>query len=272
MATLADSDTGTVRKTGLADLIDRWIYVFTAALFLGAVLAGFVPASIGKIEAVRAGMRAPFPVLLHVHAVLMGSWILMLLTQTVLMATGRRTGHTQLGITAFIIAPALVTVGFFLVPTMALQFADGIRHAPPAVAAELRPVFQGFVVDIMLVQIRVGLLFAALIALALWARRRDAGLHKRLMILGTATAIPAATDRIPWLPTTLPDSPLTTDLWPLALLAPMFLWDLYRLRRIHKAWVIYLLSCLALAVPIHLLWDTPLWRETALRILGVSGV
>lgn len=271
MATLADSEIGKVRTTGLTDLIDRWIYVFTVVLFLAAVLAGFVPASIGKLEAVRAGLRPPFPTLLHVHAVLMGSWLMLLLAQTVLMATRRRVGHTQLGIAAFVLAPVLVTVGFFLVPTMALQVADGIRYGPPAVAAGLKPVF-GFILDIMLVQMRVGILFAGLIALALWARRRDSGLHKRLMILGTATAIPAATDRITWLPSTLPDSPLTVDLWPLALLAPMFLWDLYRLRRVHKAWVIYLLSCLTLAVPIHLLWGTPLWRETALRVLGVSGV
>lgn len=271
MATLADSETGNVRTTGLADLIDRWIYVFTAALFLGVALLGFIPDSIGKVAAVRAGLRPPFPVLLHAHAVLMGSWILLLLAQTVLMATNRRVWHTQLGIASFILAPALVTIGFFLVPTVAFPIADAALHGPPEVAAGLKPIF-GFVLDMIMIQIRVGVLFAGLIALALWARRRDSGLHKRLLILGTATAIPAATDRITWLPTTLPDSPLTIDLWPLALLAPMFLWDFYRLRTVHKAWLIYLLSCLTLAVPIHLLWNTPLWRETALRILGVSGV
>lgn len=272
MATLADSDTGNGRTAGLGDLIDRWIYVFTVVLFIAAVLAGFVPASIGKIEAVRAGLRPPFPPLLHVHAALMGSWLMLLLAQTVLMATNRRVWHTQLGIAAFVLAPVLVTVGFFLVPTMALQVADGIRYGPPAAAAALKPIFYDFILNIMMIQIRVGVLFAALIALALWARRRDAGLHKRLMILGTATAIPAATDRITWLPTTLPESPLTVDLWPLALLAPMFFWDLYRLRKVHKAWLFYLLPALALAVPIHLLWGTPLWRETALRVLGIGGV
>ncbi|WP_204349374.1 hypothetical protein, partial [Klebsiella pneumoniae] len=69
---------------------------------------------------------------------------------------------------------------------------------------------------IMLVQMRIGILFAALIGLALWARTWDAGLHKRLMILGTSAALLAATDLMLWLPSTLPDSPLTADLWPLA--------------------------------------------------------
>lgn len=242
-----------------------------AALFVAVVLIGFVPDSIGKLAAVRAGQRPPFPAILHVHAVLMGSWLLLLLAQTLLMATGRRGPHRQLGMIAFALAPALAIVGFLLVPTMHKQMADAILHAPPPVAAQLKPIHQ-FMLDIMLVQMRIGILFAALIGLALWARVRDAGLHKRLMILGTSTALPAATDRILWLPSTLPDSPLTADLWPLAVIAPMFLWDLYRLRKIHRAYLIYLAGLVMLAVPTHLLWSTPAWHATALGILGIEGI
>src|SRR5688572_21729059 len=77
----------------LAATIDRWIYVFMAGLFMVTVLVGFIPVSLDKIAAVEAGRRPPFPPVLHVHAVLMGTWIALLLTQAGLVATGRRTLH-----------------------------------------------------------------------------------------------------------------------------------------------------------------------------------
>ncbi|MCW4461377.1 hypothetical protein OK349_06630 [Sphingomonas sp. BT-65] len=270
MATLADSGIE-ARSTGLAQAVDRWIYVFMAGLFLVTVLAGFIPVSLLKIEAVRLGQRPPFPMILHVHAVLMGCWMLLLMTQTTLMATGRRGLHQRLGVIAMVLAPALVIVGFLLVPVVRLQVADAILNGPPEVAAQLRPRFE-HQLNIMMVQIRIGVLFAVLTAWGIAVRRRDSGLHKRLMILGTAAALPPATDRMFWLPTSLPESPLTVDLWPLLLIAPMFLWDLYRLRRVHMAYVIALGLGLATTIPMHLLWGTPGWRGTALWLLGVSGV
>ena len=95
--------------------IDRWIYVFTAASFVAVVLAGFIPSSLGKIAAVQAGERPPFPPVLHMHAVLMGSFLLLLLSQTWLIATGRASSHGAL-IAGDGARPALVIVGFFLVP------------------------------------------------------------------------------------------------------------------------------------------------------------
>lgn len=271
MASLADMDAGKPLRGGAAQFIDRWIYVFMAGLFLVAIFAGFIPDSLAKVAAVKAGQRAPFPMVLHAHAVLMGAWMLLLLAQTTLMATGRQTLHKQLGIASFVLAPALVIVGFLLVPTMHYQLADAIRNSPPQVAAAIRPAL-GIVLDIMLIQIRVGIVFAVLIGIAIAVRRSDSGLHKRLMILGTAAALSAATDRISWLPSTMPHSPLTADLWPLVLIAPMFLWDLYRLKRVHSAYVIYLLLCLALAIPMNLLWNTPWWRDTAMQMTGIAGV
>ena len=61
-----------------------------AVFVLATVLAGFIPASLGKIAAVEAGQRPPFPPVLHVHAVLMGAWVLLLLAQTSLVASNRR--------------------------------------------------------------------------------------------------------------------------------------------------------------------------------------
>ena len=84
--------------------------------------------------------------------------------------------------------------------------------------------------NIMLLQLRVGVLFPLFLFIGLRARRTDAGLHKRMMILATAIPLGAAIDRMKWLPTTLPDSPLATDLYIFLAVAPMFAWDLIRNR------------------------------------------
>ena len=81
--------------TPRAHSVDRWIYVFTAASFVVIVLAGFIPSSMAKIAAVQAGERPPFPLLMHLHALLMGSFLLLLLAQTTLVAVGRCDLHRR---------------------------------------------------------------------------------------------------------------------------------------------------------------------------------
>jgi hypothetical protein len=256
---------------GFTAFADRWIYVFMAMLFIVTVLVGFIPDSIGKMGAVAAGQRPPFPVILHVHSALMGSWLLLLLAQAVLMATGRSAIHKQLGISAAFVAPAIVIVGFLLIPAMDGQVVDGIRHGPPEVAAQLRTILP-MVLNIMAAQIRIGIVFPILIGIGLAARRSDPDTHKRLMFLATAAALPAATDRISWLPTSLPGSALTIELWPLVVLAPLFLWDLYRRREILRAYRIWFAVTLPVAVALHLTWGTDWWYRTALGLLGAGDI
>jgi hypothetical protein len=272
MATAADDATlKSGGASGFVGFISRWIYVLMAGLFIVTVFAGFVPDSIGKMGDVAAGRRPPFPPILHVHAVLMGSWLLLLLAQATLMATGRPAIHKQLGLLAMVLAPAIVIAGFLLIPAMDGQVIDGIRHGPPEVAARLQEILPR-VLNIMLIQIRIGIVFAILVAIGLSARRYDPELHKRLMFLATATALPAATDRIEWLPSSLPGSALTVELWPLLVIAPLFLWDIFRLRRIHRAYWIWLAVTLLPAITMHLLWGTDWWRGTALTLLGAGDL
>lgn len=255
---------------GAVEFIDRWIWVFTAALMIATVLAGFVPDSVMKVGLVEGGKRPPFPLVLHVHAALMGSWLLLLLTQTTLMATGSRSLHRQLGVAAAVLAPAMVVTGLVLVPTM-YHAAWAAAHATnPALAADAVPPSMAFQTNIALNQLRAGVLFPICVAIAFLARRTDAGLHKRMMILATALPLGAAISRITWLPTTAPHSGLTIDLLPLVVVAPMFAWDLYRLRRVHQAyliWLALLLPCVALD---YVLWNSPWWFAAVPRLMGVA--
>jgi hypothetical protein len=255
-------------ESTLTHAIDRWIYVFMAALFIAITLTGFIPDSLAKIAAIEAGERAPFPLVLHVHSILMGSFLLLLLAQTTLAATGRLEYHQRLGVAAVVLAPAIVVAGFVLVPTMYHQIWDGMQAATAETRAGMQALLR-FVDNIMLLQIRVGIVFSLFILIALMARKSDSGLHKRMMLLAIAPALPAAFDRMAWLPHTLPDSPLSPDLYVLLAVAPMFIWDLVRSRSVHKAYLIWLAAMVPSSMLIHFLWDTDWWHATAPRLVGL---
>ena len=254
--------------TPRAHVIDRWIYVFMAVWFLLIVLSGFIPDSLGKIAAVNSGQRPPFPLVMHIHAVLMGSFLLLLSAQTVLVATGRSDIHRRLGLVAMVLAPALVIAGFILAPTNFHAVWNAAQSGSP-VLREAMAARVPRLENILLVQIRIGILFPLFLAIGLRARGRDGGFHKRMMILATAIPLPAAIDRMSWLPTTLPDSPLSSDLYVLLAVAPMLAWDFIRNGAVHRAYWIWIPIYLAASVLVNVLWDTPLWHATARQIMGV---
>ena len=272
MATIA----GTGAGTGMAPLsgnpvgraIDRWIYVYMAASFVVITLIGFIPDSIMKIAAVKAGQRAPFPLVLHFHAALMGSFLLLLLAQTTLAAIGRSDVHRRLGRLAMILVPALVLVGFVLIPTIYHSVWYPAQSAPPTARAELQQLVRRLD-NIMLLQLRIGILFPLFIFLALRARGKDHAFHKRMMILAAATPLPAAIDRIEWLPSTLPVSPLSTDLYIVALLSPLFIWDLARTRMVNRAYLVWLGSYVAVSIPAYIAWNRDWWHAIAPHLMGV---
>jgi hypothetical protein len=274
MATIAgrffqpDTRIDVLSGTPRAHAIDRWIFVITAAWFIVIVFTGFIPDSIMKIGLVQSGARPPFPLVMHMHAVLMGSFLLLLLTQTVLMATGRKSYHMQLGLAAFALVPVLVVVGFILAPTMYHETWNALQSAPTARRAELQTLLSAKE-NILLLQIRIGILFPLFLAIGLRARRGHVGLHKRMMFLGTAVALPAAIDRMQWLPTTLPASPLASDLYTMLAVSPLFVWDVVRNQGVHRAYWIWLGLFVPFSVVVNMLWNTPGWHVMARHILGV---
>ena len=247
--------------------IDRWIYVAMVVLFLAIILAGFVPDSLDQVSAVKAGLRSPFPPILHVHAVLMGSFLLLLLAQTILAATGNHRYHQRLGLAAFGIVPALVIAGLILVPTTYHSIVGALHAAPPEAQADIRQLLR--VIDnIMLLQLRVGVLFPLFITIGLSVRRSDPGLHKRLMILAVAPTLPAAFDRMTWLPNTMPHAPYASDIYILLAILPMFAWDLIRTGKVHKAYLIWLAAFVPASVLMYALWDSAWWHAMAPRLVG----
>ncbi len=248
--------------------IDRWIFVLMAVWFIAVTLTAFIPSALEKIAAVEAGMRPPFPMMLHAHAVLMGAFLVLLLVQALLVATGRQQNHQKLGLAGMVLVPAIVVVGCLLVPVIHYEVWGMLQAVPPEAQAGLQQVMV-FVRNIMLLQIQVGILFAIYIGIALYLRKFDPGMHKRLIFLAVALPLPAAFDRIAWLPHTLPETPLSSLLYILLAVAPMFIWDLLRTRKVHQAYSLWLAGFLPSSVLIYLLWNTDWWQATAAWLVGL---
>jgi hypothetical protein len=232
------------------------------------VLAGFVPSSIEKISAVQAGDRAAFMPVLHVHAALMATWIALLLTQTGLIASDNRALHQRLGVAAIVLMPAMVITGFVLVPA---NFNIVWSLDPAVIPAEVLAMRKEFISNISLAQIRIGILFPIFVGMALYFRKKDSQTHKRLMILATVLPLPAAIDRIGWLPNTMPTSPIAPDLYILLLIAPLFTYDLLRQKGIPKAYFYWLAGFIPSGILINLLWSSQWWLSTAPKLMGVES-
>jgi hypothetical protein len=159
-------------------------------------------------------------------------------------------------------------VGFVLAPTMYYQVWGGANFGPPEVRKALAPVVP-LLENILLLQITAGIMFAVFITIALTARERDCGLHKRMIFLAVAIPLGAAISRMTFLPSTMPASPLSINLFVLVAIAPMFIWDVIRNRRVHRAYWIWFPAFVVMTTAVNLLWDKPWWHATAKAIMRV---
>ena len=149
-----------------------------------AVLWGFGPSYFLRAFLPLDGLD----LLSHVHGFLYSSWIALFIAQTMLVANHRTDLHRQLGITAIVLAAALVVVG------IAVDL-DSIPEAQRAAWAALDAgPFAAFV--------RLGtrssnlvMVFAALFVAAVVLRRHPAT-HKRLMLLACIVILVPALGRI----------------------------------------------------------------------------
>lgn len=247
-------------------LEERHVFVFMAALLVALTLAGFVPSSLDKISAVQAGERPPFPLVLHLHAGLMGAWLLLLLAQSALASRGRRGLHRFLGIMGLLMVPAILVTGVWLIQVtwQGLWSPDSAATMPAEALAETK----AFVSNILLLQGHALILFPVLVLWALAVRRTDPETHRRLMILGTAVPVMAGLDR---LATALgwPTAPPVLDLYMLASMSPLLAWDLVRHRRVHRATWIWLATNAPFVIATSLLWESSWWLEMAPRLMGM---
>jgi hypothetical protein len=246
---------------------ERWFYAAMALLFMAVALTGFIPSSIEKVGLVQAGQRPPFPWFMHVHAVVMGTWLSLLAAQSLIVARGRVALHRRLGVASFVLVPVIVV----MMCMMMLGSLIGLGSAPPgAIPAPVK----SFVTSLTLAQTQAIVLFPLFVGWALAVRKTDPAMHKRLMIFGTAIPLLAGIDRVTsqlgW--TTIPESGDSMYLNLLVIVSPALIFDLVRTGRLHRAYVYGLASIVPCFIMTHYLWGTAAWHGVVARLLSVFGV
>lgn len=199
-------------------------YVSVTLVMIALALAGFWPQYYGRLLTSSAlEPRVSHP-LIHVHSLLFIGWLLVLLTQTLLVRQRRTDLHLWLG-------PFLA--GYGLVIAIVGTYAGLVLAAR---RVELgRPLDNA--ASFAFVTLSDMLMFAGFLAAALvW--RKQPEVHKRLMILATWSLAVVGYSRLLRRMIERPDNILVAALLTLAPLILVALWDAVRLRRIHPIWIV----------------------------------
>lgn len=234
--------------------IARWYFAGLAITMMMLVLAGFVPSIVQP-----AGRRAPLSLLAAVHGVVYMAWILLFLAQSLLVATRKVSWHKRLGISAILILPIMIALGYATCVSMARRGFDlsGDLHV------DLHP--HGIYVDPamgVLFPLTDLVLFAVLAIAALFYRWRPA-IHKRLMLFANIALMPAALAHL------IGHSGTLANLPPLTIIAPILLLilsavarDYFAERRVHPL-TISLAVALLVSGPIRasLLGPSLAWHQ-----------
>lgn len=218
-----------------------------------AVFAGFGPDIIRHLRS----NAAPYPIAVHVHAVVTLAWLTLLTSQALLIRKGEVRLHRKRGTVGALLAIAVIFVGFWA----ALAF-EGAAMATP----ERRPHF-------LAIEWSNIIEFAGLAAAAVIARKRPSA-HKRLILLATLSLTPAAFNRAvgkPFLHPLLGSGVWQTlvQIFPMTdlLVLGIGLYDWSTRRRLHPAWVLGAMWMMAGQLTASWLFYNPTWKAIATSIL-----
>jgi hypothetical protein len=223
--------------------LDKLFFPGVAALILATVFLGFA-----RTYYLAGVFRAPLPnLLVHIHGAVFSLWILLLITQTSLIAGGRVDIHRRVGLFGFGLACLMVILGL-------MAATDSLaRHFAPGEAGAGVKAFYAVPIADMLV-------FSTLIYFG-FRNRFNGAAHKRLMLIATITLLDAAFVRWP-IPVAWWDIRVAQICcYPLLLL--LMCYDLWSSGKVHRVtlWASVLLIVLQqVRIPIG---RTSLWQSFA---------
>jgi hypothetical protein len=234
-------------------LLDRHFHAGMAWLFVIVAVTGFAPRSF----AIVTGKMAIPPLVVHLHAAVMASWVVLLALQATLSFRERMDLHRKWGRASLVVAP-LVLIMLIAVTVVRQNAAAGTPGGP-------------IVNNILFLQIRSIVLFPTFFLWALLTRRTDPQTHKRMMLLATLMLLDAAIARMGWLPyNEFPRSYGAVHAYLLLLLVPALLYDFLRLGRIHRAWVWGLALILPWVIATEFVWGSQWWRGFGPKLVGAG--
>jgi hypothetical protein len=155
---------------------DRVFFGAMSAIILAIVFVGFMRTF---YLASYFGRPALTP-LRVVHGAAFTSWVVLFGIQTTLIAVGRRALHRRLGYAGAVLATLMVPLGLALAIA---SVRDG--HPPPGIAP----------LEFLIIPVFDMLVFAPLVAAGVYFRRQ-AEMHKRLMLIATLSLTSAALARV----------------------------------------------------------------------------
>lgn len=192
---------------------DHFFFPGMAWLLLIVVFIGFAPTYY-----LAGAFSATLPsLIIHVHAVVFSCWILLLITQTSLVAAGRVDIHRRLGIFGFVLACLMVIVGVMAATDSLVREAG-----PPG----RDPKFF-YIVPLMAMVV-----FATLITFA-FRNRSNPAAHKRLILIATIGLMVAAIGRWPFV--YVHKNVFHATLISYVFLLMLVLYDLWSMHKIHRA-------------------------------------
>ena len=246
-----------------------------AALLIATAIASFAPTSLALVSRVFSGEQAAPPAVVHFHAVSMTLWLLLLLTQSVLVSKQRVDIHRKLGIASLVLAPciliSMVGMDLYGVDTFnprTTVVTSGV--IPPEELAQLKQ----YASSILVIHGASYLLFPAFYIWAIRVRRTDNETHKRLIILATLVVMIPGLGRLLSITRVIPDFGLSIidarHFYLLALIVPAVVYDIAKRHALDRAYVVGLSLLGAWMVAAHFLWTSPWWRENSPILLGIS--
>ena len=220
---------------------ERLFFAFMWVIILAAVFIGFA-----RTYYLAGVFQAPLPnLLVHVHGAAFTLWIFTLIAQTTLVAAGRTDLHKRYGLLGFGLAVVMIILGVWA-GTNSLHRGFG----PLGLSAT----------TFYVIPLTDMLAFAILIFAAYRTRFQPVA-HKRLVLIATIALLDAAIARWP-LPI-IQQKPFMMDIFMYFFLVPIILYDLWVMRRVHKATIwgsVFLVVLHQIRVPLAF---TALWQAFA---------
>lgn len=231
----------------------RGFYAGMAWLLAVVAIVGFAPRS---IAIVNGAMPMP-PLVVHLHAAVMASWVTLLALQATFVLSGRIDLHRKAGVASFVVGPLLAIM---LVAITVIRQNDAAGTPAASISN-----------NILFVQIRAVVLFPLFFVWALRTRRTDLETHKRMMLLATLAVLDAGIARMTWLPyNRFPIDYFAVHAYLFLLLVPALLHDWLKLGRVHRAWLWGLALMVPWAVATHFAWGSEWWAKLGPKLVGAG--
>ena len=228
------------------------IAVLVAMVWVG-IVSGFGMDSLAHIQ--RYGLD--YPLIVHGHAIVFVGWLCLFTVQMTMIRSSRVALHRKIGIAGAGLAGVMLILGPLTALTVAQRSYASDGMPPVFLSIELGTITA----------------FAGLTLTGLLMRRRPAA-HKRLMLLGLIylstpgfarflNGLVAAQLNVSFSPR-LVQIFFFTD----CLILAMGAYDLSVRRRLHPAYLVGAVSCIALQFLALTLLTSPSWQGWSLRLIG----